>query len=136
MKPPRPSGRVADLWLWSGDGGIVSEIVRGGGVIGFTERTPEQFGAEVRAMSDDELIAYGRQLRSLVFPQTVSGIGPCMLEIEYGIAKAEWRRHPTNVELIRFKKRCHMAVQARERSLSDSAVVCEFAGHVVPTGNL
>jgi hypothetical protein len=50
-------------------------------------------------MSESELIAYGQQLRRLIFPRMVSGIkgksSRSNWEIEYEQARAEWRRrHP------------------------------------------
>jgi hypothetical protein len=54
--------------------------------------------AKLRAMSDSELIAFGKQMRGLVYPLTYGGDGKpsvSAFSIQLPEARAEWRRrHP------------------------------------------
>jgi hypothetical protein len=51
--------------------------------------------ARLAAMSDAELIAFGKQMRGLVYPLTYGGDGKtvvCAFSIQLSEARAEWRR--------------------------------------------
>lgn len=54
--------------------------------------------AKLRELSDADLIAFGKEMRGIVFPRTYDGDGKPQVSafsIQWDLARAEWRaRHP------------------------------------------
>ena len=63
------------------------------GAIGFTDKEFDADGyrAELRAMSDDELLREGKILHGLVYPRTVS-LKPNVFDLKLPLAREEWSR--------------------------------------------
>ena len=53
------------------------------------------YAERVENMTDDELLAEGKDIRKLVYPRRVSATGPSSFELRLEICRQEWRRrHP------------------------------------------
>lgn len=63
--------------------------------VAFTSEDLTKYAATVASMTDEELLAEGRQMHKMVYPRVVSGTGPSVFERKLEICRAEYRkRHP------------------------------------------
>jgi hypothetical protein len=61
--------------------------------IAFTLDSPDQIRERLRAMTDDELIKFGREVRKLAEPRVIPVPDPWKMRLD--LVREEWRRrHP------------------------------------------
>lgn len=57
-----------------------------------TDFNPSAYAEQVSKMTDEELLAEGKDLRKLVYPKRISGTGPSSFETRLKICRKEWKR--------------------------------------------